>query len=260
MLGPIFGLSVNTSIILSVFACLIGATMPAFTATLSPQTGLRQVAVARYSLGIWGAMICAALNVVVNVGYASIAAIVAGQLLRAVSGGSISLVVGTLVIVIVAFVISFFGFGVIHHYERYAWVIAFILLCVLYGQSYEFFTPSSSENQGLSGIDHTGACLNYFAVIFGVCCSWCPIAGDYYIHYPVKTSRWLVFGLTYAGIILPSIFVVILGNYFGGIIIAHADLAAMYHDGGVGALILHVMSPPPAWGKFASVIFVSTFC
>ncbi len=260
MLGPILGLSVNTSIILSVFACFVGATMPAFTATLSPQTGLRQVAVARYALGIWGAMICAALNVVVNVGYATIAAIVAGQLLRAVSGGSMSLVVGILVIDIVAFIVSFFGYGVIHHYERYAWIIAFILLCALYGQSYHYFTRTPGENQGLSGIDHSGACLTYFAVIFGVCCSWCPIAGDYYIHYPVKTSKWLVFGLTYAGIILPSIFVVILGNYFGGIITAHADLAVIYHDGGVGGLILQVMSPPAAWGKFASVIFVFTFC
>lgn len=260
MLGPILGLSVNTSIVLSVFACVIGATMPAFTATLSPPTGLRQVAVARYSLGIWGTMICAALNAVVNVGYATIAAIVAGQLLRAVSGGHLPMVVGILVVVIVAFIVSFFGYAIIHYYERYAWIIAFILLCVLYGQSHKYFTTTPGEGASLRGIDYSGVCLTYFAVIFGVCCSWCPIAGDYYIHYPVKTNKWLVFGLTYAGIVLPSIFVVVLGNYFGSMIAGHPDLADIYHNGGVGALILRVMSPPEAWGKFASVVFVLTFC
>lgn len=255
MLGPIIGLSVNTSIILSVFACAIGATIPAFTATLTPRTGLRQVVVARYSLGIWGAKICAALNVLVNVGYATIAAIVAGQLLRAVSGGHLSMVVGILVIVIVAFVVSFFGYAIIHHYERYAWIIALILLSVLYGQSHKYFTTIPGEGASIKGADYSGACLTYFAVIFGVCCSWCPIAGDYYIHYPVKTNSWLVFALTYAGIVLPSIFVVVLGNYFGGIIAAHPHLAGIYHTGGVGALILRVMSPPEVWGKFASVVF-----
>lgn len=83
MLGPIFGLSVNTSIILTVFATLLGSTVPAFTATLCPPTGLRQIAVARYSLGIWGAKFCGVLNIIVNIGYATISSIVGGELLRA---------------------------------------------------------------------------------------------------------------------------------------------------------------------------------
>lgn len=258
MLGPIFGISVNTSIILTIFATLTGSAVPAFTATLCPPTGLRQIAVARYSLGIWGARLSAVLNVVINVGYGTIAAIVGGQLLRAVSGGGLALVVGIVIVVVLAYVISFFGFAVIHHYERYAWILAFILLCVLYGQARPYFSPVPNLSLD-SGIDFSGACLSYFAIIFGVGASWCPIAGDYYVHYPADTNKWLVFGLTYVGIIVPSIFVGILGNYFGGIIFAHDDLFAVYESGGVGALILQLMSPPDAWGKFACVIFVLSF-
>lgn len=258
MLGPIFGLSVNTSIILHVFATLTGCALPSFTATLSPPTGLRQIAVSRYSLGIWGARLCAVLNVIINVGYGTIAAIVGGQLLRAVSGGGLSLAVGIVIVVVLAYAISFFGFRVIHQYERYAWIFAFILICVLYGQSHKYF----SSEPGVSfdtGSTYSGSCLSYFAVIFGVGASWCPIAGDYYIHYPVNTSKWLVFGLTYTGLIVPTIFVGILGNYFGGIIFAHQDLSDIYETGGVGALILRVMSPPDAWGKFACVFFTLSF-
>lgn len=259
LLGPIFGLSVNTSIILTVFATLTGSTVPAFTATLSPMTGLRQVAVSRYSLGLWGSKLAAVLNIVINVGYATIAAILGGQLLRAVSGGSLALVVGIVIIVVMAFVVSFFGYGIIHHYERYAWLFAFVLVCVLYGQAKPFFTPTPGLSLA-SGIDYSGACLTYFAIIFGVCASWCPIAGDYYVHYPVDTNKWLVFSLTYIGLVLPTIFVGTLGNLFGGIILTHKDLADIHESNGTGAVILAIMSPPDAWGKFASVFFVLSFC
>ncbi|KFY32740.1 hypothetical protein V495_08778 [Pseudogymnoascus sp. VKM F-4514 (FW-929)] len=258
MLGPIFGLSVNTSIILHVFATLLGSTVPAFTATLCPPTGLRQLAVARYSLGLWGAKFCGVLNIIVNIGYATISSIVGGELLRAVSGGSLSLVVGIVIIVIIAFVVSFFGFSIIHHYERYAWIVAVILICALYGQSAKHFTPTPGFNLA-TGLDYSGGCLSYFAIMFGVCCSWCPIAGDYYVHYPVDTSKWLVFGLTYLGLVIPTIFVGVLGNLFGGIIATNDDLAAVYYEGGIGALIPAIMSPPVAWGRFACIVFVLSF-
>ncbi|PYI17227.1 hypothetical protein BO99DRAFT_463720 [Aspergillus violaceofuscus CBS 115571] len=58
MLGPIFGLSVHTSVILTVFATLLGSSVPAFTATLSPPTGLRQIAVARLMLCGLSGMVC----------------------------------------------------------------------------------------------------------------------------------------------------------------------------------------------------------
>ncbi|OAQ81352.1 nucleoside transporter [Purpureocillium lilacinum] len=258
MLGPILGLSVNVSIVLTITATIVGSAVPAFTATLSPPTGLRQIAVARYSLGLWGAKLCSVLNVVVNIGYATIASIVGGQLLRAVSGGGLPLAVGIVVVVAVSFAVSFFGYAAIHHFERFAWLPASVLLCVLYGQASAHFSPTPGYDVGI-GLDFSGACLTYFAVIFGVCCSWCPISGDYYIHYPASTSPWLVFGLTYAGIVLPTVFVGILGNYFGGIISSSEQLGAIYAEGGVGSLILAVMSPPTAWAKFACVLFVLSF-
>jgi len=165
-LGPIFGLSVHTSVILTVFATLIGTAFPAFTATLSPLTGLRMIAVSRYSFGIWGAKLCGFLNIIVNVGFAVISSIVGGQLISAFSGGSVSLVLGIVLIVAAAFVVSFFGYAIIHHYDRYAWIFAFILLCVLWGQSAVYFSPTP----GLSldtGIDYSGACLTLLS--FSAC-------------------------------------------------------------------------------------------
>ena len=257
MLGPAFGLSVNTSIILTVFAAMIGTTVPAFTGTLCAPTGLRQIAVSRYAFGIWGAKLCGLLNIVVNVGFGVISSVVGGELIAAVSGETVPLAVGIVIIVIIGLVISFLGFAAIHHYERYAWIFAFILVCVTYGQSSRAF--SRTPNLGLSGgLDYTGACLSYFSVIFGVCCSWSSLTGDYYVHYPANTNKWLVFGLTFLGQSIPTIFVGILGNYFGGIILAHPDLQAVYDSGGVGGLLLALLHPS-GFAKFACVLFWLSF-
>ncbi|RAQ45676.1 nucleoside transporter [Aspergillus flavus] len=256
-LGPIFGLSVHTSVILTIFAALLGTIAPAFTATLSPPSGLRQVAVARYAFGIWGAKFCGLLNIIVNGGYAVIAAVVGGQLLVAVSGDSVPLAAGIVIIVAIGFLVSFCGFTLIHHYERYAWIVALVLICVTWGQSARYFSPTPGLSQ-LSGIDYSGACLSYFAVVFGVACSWCPIAGDYYIHYPADTSKWLVFSLTYFGQVLPTIFVGTLGNHFGGIITSNDEMSAIYNTKGTGALILATLRPA-GWAKFACTIFALTF-
>lgn len=257
-LGPLFGLSVHTSVILTVFGTLIGTLVPAFTAILCPPAGLRQIAFSRYAFGIWGAKLCGLLNIITNIGYAVISSILGGQLLAAISDGRLPLEVGIVIIVVIAFGISFFGFAIIHHYERYAWAVAFVLLCVLWSQSVRYFSPTPGLDS-LSGIDYSGACLSYFSVIFGTCCAWCPIAGDYYVHYPVHTNKWLLFGLTYAGVSIPTIFVSILGNYFGGIIESNTDMATVYDDGGIGALILATLRPL-GWAKFACLFFFLSFC
>ena len=257
MLGPLTGLTINVSVALSIFATAIGAMVPAFSATLCPPTGLRQIAVSRYAFGIWGAKICGLLNMITNTGFAVLSCIVGGQLLKAVSDESLPLVVGIIIIVAISYIVAFFGFGIVHQYEHYAWVVAFILLCVQWAQSAKHF-PSSRGTSLASGSDYTASCLNYFAVVFGLSAAWCSLSGDYYVHYPPDSRKWLVFGLTHMGICIPTIFVLILGNFYGGIVAANEDLAGIYGDGGIGALILATMRPT-AFAKFTAVAYVLSF-
>ena len=52
------------------------------------------------------------------VGYGTIDCIVAGQILSAVSGGSMSIVVGIIIVALVSWVVVVFGIQVFHIYER----------------------------------------------------------------------------------------------------------------------------------------------
>ena len=255
--APTLGLSVNDSVVITVFAAIVGACIPSFTATLCPPTGLRQIAQARFSFGIWGAKVCGFLNAVINVGFGTINCIVAGQLISAVSGGHVTVVAGIVVVAIGAYIISFFGFKVVHRYEQLAWILIFVFMCVQYGQSSKYWSPTPTLS-GVSGIDRTGAALTYFAMIFGSSSGLCSMSGDYYVHYPADINRWLVFGMTMFGIVASSVFGFALGNAYGGIILTDKRLAGIYDDQGIGGLILYTMRPM-GYSKFVCVMYALSF-
>jgi purine-cytosine permease-like protein len=52
------------------------------------------------------------------VGYCTIDGIIGGQMLSAVSGGSMSIVVGIIIVSLVSLVVAVFGMALFHHYER----------------------------------------------------------------------------------------------------------------------------------------------
>ena len=75
--------------------------------------------VARYFMGYWPSKLIAVLNIILMLGYGVITSIIGGQILSAVSGGSMSVVVGIVIIALMTWVIAVFGMAPFHIYERY---------------------------------------------------------------------------------------------------------------------------------------------
>jgi len=74
---------------------------------------------ARYTMGWWPTKLCVLLNLVILLGYAMIDAVIAGQMLSAVSpDGSLTVVVGIIIVAIITWVVTTFGIRVFHYYER----------------------------------------------------------------------------------------------------------------------------------------------
>lgn len=73
------------------------------------------------------------LNAATITGFTVIAAIVGGQTLAAVSGSTISVNVGIVITCIIALVVSFSGYKVLHIYERYSWIPVFVATLILVG-------------------------------------------------------------------------------------------------------------------------------
>ncbi len=135
-LGPLlFNLGFLDSAVIVTFACLVGSLGPAYTAIFGPQSGnrtmvrpvgkmakqvslTRKQVVARYFMGYWPAKLITILNIILMVGYNILSCILGGQVLSAVSGGSMSVVVGIVIVALICWIIAVFGMTPFHVYER----------------------------------------------------------------------------------------------------------------------------------------------
>ncbi|KAG9240972.1 permease for cytosine/purines, uracil, thiamine, allantoin-domain-containing protein [Calycina marina] len=257
LLGPeIFYLNLNQSVAAIVVGTLLGAMCTAYCGTLGPRTGLRAIATSRYSFGFWGAKLCSVLNVLIGSGFAIVNVVVCGQLLSAVSDFKMTISVGCVIITVLSYVISIFGFKIIHTFEKYSWIAGFILLCVMIGQCAPHMDSSSP---GATGIDLAGGFLSFMAICFSSSSGWCSIASDYYCNYPANTKSWKIFVNTFCGVTIPTIFVTVIGACVGNAAFSANDFAGYppyadaYESGGLGGLIGAVYHPS-GWSKFCLVI------
>jgi len=187
--------------------------------------------------------------------------VVVGQILNAVSDYSMSIAVGCVIIAIIGYVVALFGFKVIHTYEKYSWIVAFILLCVLIGQVGPK-VDTSIPNAG-TGLDFSGSMLSFIALNFSSASGWCSIAADYYCNYPADTSRYKVAALTLFGICIPTVFTTVIGAALGNVAVgnsipgtaADAALGDAYANHYLGGLLLESFHPT-GFSKFALVLFV----
>ena len=255
VLGPQYGLTFGYSVSAIVVGTFLGALCTAYTGTLGPKTGLRQIATSRYSFGFWGAKLCSVLNVIVGGGFAVVNVVITGQMLSAVSNYNMTIAVGCVIVAVVSYVVSVFGFRLIHTFEKYSWIVSFILLCVLIGQAAPHVGPNAPAPFPMGEVELAGTWLSFMTVCFSSSSGWCSIAADYYCNYPATTKSSKVFWLTLAGVTIPTVFVTVIGACIGNAAVVnnygpYADAFNQHNLGGLLREIYH----PMGWSKFALVL------
>ncbi|EHA19611.1 hypothetical protein CBS147343_9038 [Aspergillus niger] len=251
-MGKEFGLTLGQTIAIMICATFLGAALTGWCATMGPGTGLRQVAISRYSFGFYPSSIIAALNVVEQLGWASVSCITGGQALRAVSDNHISMVVGVVIVACVSLCFSFFGLRAVMTIEQYIWMVSFVVFIIVYGESAHH--ASLSDPGTVSGLTKSGNVLSLISVIYGSSASWCSIVSDFYVHYPVNTSKVKVFIYTTLGISLPTCIGMLLGACIASALDGNPEWAAAY-DQGTGE-ILQTIIYPRKFAKFLLVLLV----
>ena len=72
----------------------------------------------RYFMGYHPSKIATLLNIILMEGYSTIDCIIGGQVLSAVSGGTMSIAVGIVIVAVIQVAIAAFGLKAFHFYER----------------------------------------------------------------------------------------------------------------------------------------------
>ncbi|KAL9596996.1 MAG: hypothetical protein Q9219_005422 [cf. Caloplaca sp. 3 TL-2023] len=260
MLGPkLFALSFRDASLCAFFGSLIGAVGVAYIATFGPVSGHRTLIFARYTFGWYPTKLLVILELIVLLGYSLIDLVIAGQILSAVSpGGSLSIVVGIIVVAIIGWLVSTFGIWVFHIYQRYAFIPQLIAYSILYGVSshnYDLTTPSEGDL-------HTviGSRISFLSITLAAAITYSGGAADYFVYYPVTTSSVALSTISLVSLLCSFTF-----TYCIGIGLASATpLIPLYDEAyntSQGALIVagftHSTSPRDfntGFGKFLAVV------
>ena len=158
---------------------------------LGPQTGMRQVVQARYSFGLYAVIIVALMNLATAVGWSIVSAIIAGETLSAVSGGSLSWDLGIVIASVVSLVIAFLGYKVVHTYERWAWIPALIAILITVGcGGHRLKNQAPTEPATAAGV------LTYGCAVTSFTMTWATMVSDFcvYIHpsVPKYEAPWKI--------------------------------------------------------------------
>ncbi|TQW02888.1 nucleoside transporter [Cordyceps javanica] len=239
LLGPLLlGLGFKDAAICAILGAFFGSLSTAYMCTWGPQSGnlCKQVAL-RFFMGYWPAKIPCLLNIILMIGYCTIDAIIAGQVLSAVSGG-----------------------GMIHRRlpqlindlrHQYAWLPQIIVLSVLIGCAGPRFDTSAPNR--VSGGQLAAARLTYVSLCSYVPNSWAAAAADFYVYYPEDTSRRRIFSLTMTGlwVAFSLVYLTAIGLATGTI---HQPAWAEANAVSAGALVVAAFAPLQGFGKLCAVV------
>lgn len=204
-------------------------------------------------MGWWPAKIVVVLNIIVLLGYGMIDCVVAGQILSAVANGSMSIVVGIIIVAVIAWVITTFGYRIFHYYERWAWLPQLVVLCTLAGVAGPHFNIGSHSHGDENPDTTIGNRISFFGLCLAAAITYGGGAADYFVYYPERASSWAIFGMTMIGLMCSFSFAFILGIGLACGILINPSWEAAY---GVsqGALIVEAYKPLGAFGSFCGVI------
>ncbi|TVY80604.1 Purine-cytosine permease fcyB [Lachnellula suecica] len=248
----VFGLGFVDATLCSVFGAIVGTIPVAYAAGWGPWSGNRTMVCARFSMGWWPVKLCVLFNLVILIGYSMIDAVIAGQILSAVSpNGSLTVSVGIVITAILTVLVTTLGIKFFHYYERYAWIPSIAVFLILAGTAGPHFdTHSASTVEGRTLI---GNRLSFFSVCLSSAITYAPGAADFLVYCdPKVATRWKVFAATMTGLTLTFTFTFVIGAGLSSGIANNPSWAAA--GAGSGALVVAGFDGLGGFGKFCSVM------
>lgn len=252
-LGPlVFNLGFKDCMSAGITGITVGCLVAAYGATLGPRSGLRQMVLSRFIFGWWPAKGISFINVITLLGWSVVNCITGGQILSALSNDKVPLVVGIVFISVVSFVVAIFGIRFVQIFEDFAAIpvnLSFLLLYICSAQYFDTSLESTGDPETIRA-----SWLSFFALAFGVTATWIGVASDYYIDFPETTPIWETALLTFFCILIPTVFVGVLGICIATGAVGIATWNDAYHSLGNGGLLNAAFSRWGGGGKFVLVL------
>lgn len=250
----VWGLSFFQCIMVIIFFSLLGAMPVAFFSIFGCRFGLRQMILSKFLLGDFGMRIFAFINIVACVGWGAVNIMASAQLLHIVNNGALPPWAGCLIIVICTILVTFFGYKVIHTYEKWSWIVnaaCFIAVICRMAMSGNFTWGTTK-----GGETTAGNVLSFGGAIFGFASGWTTYASDYTVYQPRDANALKIFFAILTGLMLPLVFTLILGAACATGTLTDPAWAKLYESDSIGGLVYAILVTDSlhGFGQFLCVL------
>ncbi|KAI1906823.1 hypothetical protein LOZ65_006827 [Ophidiomyces ophidiicola] len=245
-------LSLRDASLVIVFFNALCTAPPAYLSILGPKTGLRQMIQARYSFGLYIASIVVLLNLATVSGFTIIDCVIGGQTLSALNS-NVSVNVGIVTVAVLSLVISFFGYRVLHQYERYGWIPILAGIVIATGCGGRYLSRQVEARPASAP-----AVLSFGGLIAGYLVPWAALSSDFCTYISPEgddDGSKRIFTSVYLGLFVPTVPLMVLGAAIGGAVPNVPAWAAAYATGSVGGIFAAMLTGSAGgFGVFVTVL------
>lgn len=257
-LGPlIFGLGYRDTLLYGILGTLVGCVVAAYTATMGPRSGLRQMCSARYLFGPWMVRIVALITVVGFLGWSVTNNVLGGEIISYMANGKVSLSLGIVIVAIISLIVALFGIYYLLKFETYvglAVILAVFLMYIIAGPEISQY-HSLQTLPGMDEVTKIGERISFFTLAYSVTATWGGCAADYYVLLPESVSQSTIFVFTFFATAIPTIFGAVLGMLIGNAAIGYPLWYNEYETESLGGLLNMVFDRWHGFGKFLLIVF-----
>lgn len=201
-----FGLNLFWSIVAVILGALIGAIFTASHSAQGPTLGVPQMIQSRAQFGVIGAVIPLAVVVFMYIGFLASSGLLGAQTIVGTFG--ISLTPAIIIMSVLTFIITLFGHDLIHKMQKFFTVFFLITYLILTVLVFQVDIPAGAFN--IADFKLAEFILGV-AVVATWQISYAPYVADYSRYLPEDTSTASTFWYSYTGLVLASIWMMIIG-------------------------------------------------
>jgi nucleobase:cation symporter-1, NCS1 family len=200
----VFGLGFWTAVLALALGSLIGGITQGILSMRGPEYGVPQMVLSRFGFGYWGNALPAGLNsVTAGIGWFAVNSVSGAFALNVLT--HMPKVLCLLIIVVAQVVVAFFGYNLVHLFERYAFPLLAVIFLIASGIILSKAHPGASH--------HTipGAFLLTFGASFGYAVGWNPYAADYTRYFKPSANKTAIAWWSGLGLFLSCALLEIVG-------------------------------------------------
>src|SRR6266852_5530830 len=204
----VFGMGFWSAALALVLGSAIGGVTQGILSLRGPKYGVPQMVLSRLGFGYWGNVLPAGLNAVTaGIGWFAVNSISGAFALNVLT--HMPQVLCLLIIVAVQVVVAFFGYNLVHVFERYAFPILTVIFLIAAG------VILSKAHPGAAHKTIPGAFLLTFGASFGYAVGWNPYASDYTRYFKPDSSRAAIAWWSGTGLFLSCALLEVVGAAVG---------------------------------------------